>query len=149
LPEKSSWNGLATIIKIKIRFEGKDENYTYYRNTSATNINYTLTGLKLDGRYKIQLIFCSNGGDGPSTTPIELFKIKVPRPVPVGGEKDDPTVLIIIVVAAVVLIVVVVVFIYLLLRPKRKLTSRETTTRKLKERRPFALLNSKQESMEM
>ncbi|CAB4009803.1 ephrin type-A receptor 4 isoform X2 [Paramuricea clavata] len=123
LPEKSSWNGLPTIIKIKIRFEGKDENYTYYRNISATNTNYTLTGLKLDGHYKIQLIFCSNGGDGPITAPIELSEIKVKRPVPVGGEEDDPTLLIIIVVAAVVLIVVVVVvFIYLLLRSKRQLT---------------------------
>lgn len=72
LPEKESWNGLPTVIKIKADVKSRERNGTDNRIINATQTNYTWSGLKLNAEYQIQLKFCTNGGDGPSTTPLVL-----------------------------------------------------------------------------
>ena len=114
MPEKSSWNGLAKEIKIKI-------NGTYLLSVNATRTNYTLTGLKLDKEYHIQLTFCSNGGEGPSSETIVIFKVKKEskQPSPSTEEVDSTLVIIIVMASLIVIIAVVVIFTYLILRSRR------------------------------
>ncbi|XP_028399656.1 uncharacterized protein LOC114523043 [Dendronephthya gigantea] len=107
LPEKSSWNGQPTVIIIKIIGEGENENDTYSKTINATRTNYTLTNLKREVMYTIELTFCSNGGNGPSTS-LTLHKDVVNENGSLkNGNGVDPVMLIIICVASGLLLIIV------------------------------------------